>query len=135
MLMVRLATTSPDVLPADAHQTVAEIVREIQVKDPDRPATLHDAALVEQVQLWGDLEEAMRNASGGCWSIRCEGVAYRIQSLALLVGPTPWGEVSVVLLRDRVYERVLAEVGIVAPEPDWDVVARCEERIFGAARG
>jgi hypothetical protein len=103
--------------------------------DEDRPATLHDAAVAEQVQLWGDLEEATRTAIRTCWSIRCEGVAYRIQSLALLVGPTPWDEVSVRLLRDGVYARVLTEVGLPVPAIDWDAVARCEERIFGAVRG
>ncbi len=102
--------------------------------DDDRPATLHDAVVAEQVQLWGDLEEARRTAIAGAWSIRCESVAYRIQSLALLAGPTPWDEVSVVLLRHGVYARVLTEVGIDVPEIDWDRVARCEERISASAR-
>ncbi len=102
--------------------------------DEDRPTTLHEAAVTEQMQLWGDLAEAMRVAIAGCWSIRCENVAYRIQSLALLVGPTPWEEVSVVLLRQGVYERVLTEIGVSVPEIDWDNVARCEARISGLGR-
>lgn len=103
--------------------------------DPDRPATLEEACWVEQVQLWGDLAVAVREAHGGCWSIGCENVAYRIQSLALLVGPSPWDEVSTELLRSGTYERVLREVGVEPPAVDWARVAECEVRIFGSARG
>lgn len=102
--------------------------------DDEWPATLEDAGREEQACLWGDLNDAVRDAIGGCWSIRCGNVAHRIQSLARLVGATPWDEVSVVLLRSGVYERLLREVGIEPDRIDWNVVARCEARIAESAR-
>lgn len=136
LVLIRLATAHPDLMPADAHGWITEMVRQVDaepVVDEDRPATVEEAARTEQVMLWADLEGAMRDAAGGCWSIGCEQVAYRIQSLALLVGATPWEEVSVRLLRGGVYERVLREVGIEPPEIDWVRVAEVEARIASAA--
>jgi hypothetical protein len=97
--------------------------------DDDRTATLEDAARIELVQLWSDLEDARRTAINTTWSIRCENVAYRIVELSRHVGATPWEQISVRLLRDGVYERVLRDAGITYPPIDWDRVALTEARI------
>ncbi len=97
--------------------------------DADFPATLDHAARDEQAQLWYDLFEARRNAHNTERSMQCENVAYRIVSLARLVGATPWGEVQVDLLRDGIYERLLTEAGLDYDPIDWSQVAATEAAI------
>lgn len=95
----------------------------------EHPETLEEAARVEQRALWHDLPDAMANGIGTEWSIRCEGIAWRITNLARFVGATSWEEVSVRLLRAGVYERVLDEAGISYEPIDWDRVTRTEASI------
>lgn len=101
------------------------------MNEEDRPGSLEEAARNEQIQLWGDLEQAVRNALRGGWSIQCDNLAWRITSLAIFVGATPWGDVSVRLLRSGVYERILTEADIPYPPIDWEAVTLTEASIAG----
>ncbi len=99
--------------------------------DDDTPATLEESARVEQEQLWSDLDNAVRFAHNGSWSVQCDNLAWRITNLAAFVGATSWGQVSVTLLRSGVYERILTEAGRPYEPIDWDAVERTEAYIAG----
>jgi len=77
-----------------------------------------DAERLEQVAreelsfLWGDLNTARRNAYRGQWSIQCDHIVGRIETLTPLFGPTPWDEIQIPLLEDGIYQRIHAELGI-----------------------
>ena len=69
----------------------------------------------EQVELWNDLDDAIRHANNGVWSMRCESVCIRIIQAARLVGPTPNGRMVWRLAAGGVYETLLR---IADVEPD-----------------
>jgi hypothetical protein len=102
----------------------------------DLPTNLDDAARLEQVNLWADLDRAIRSALNGVWSMQCDNLTRRITNLAHFVGATPWDQIDVSLTLAGVYERVLTEAGIDYPPVDWDAVARTEVAIAdGPGRG
>lgn len=78
--------------------------------------------------LWGDLDDGIRYAANGQWSIRCDGVADRIKTLTQLVGPTPWERVPLTLLENGVYVRLHDDLGIRV-RPDMRQVADVRERL------
>ncbi len=102
------------------------------------PATRKAAARGWLVSLWHDLAEARTRGINTGWSINCGNLAYRIVRLTRHVGTIPWGEVSVYLLVDGVYERLHQENGLDYPPIDWDAVratvARIEQRQQAAFR-
>lgn len=79
----------------------------------DRTQQLEHALHDELEQLWNDLFWAIRDAHNGTWSLWCDNLASRIQTITRLVGPTPPGQISFGLLREGagVYERLHAEIG------------------------
>lgn len=91
--------------------------------------TLEDVAREEQALLWDDLDRAVASALNGRWSIGCDSLKERIVAFAKILGPTPWDEIQVPLLRSGVYETILKEAGIDCPPIDWDAVRRTEEYI------
>jgi len=99
--------------------------------DDNYPATLDEAASIEQEQLWADLDNAVTSARNGVWSMQCDNLQWRIIHLARLVGPTPWEQIQVTLLRSGVYGRILDEAGIPYLPIDWDAVAETEAAIAG----
>lgn len=78
--------------------------------------------------LWDDLNDAVRDAINGEWSINCGGLEERIKALTKLVGPTSWESVHIPLLESGVYQRIHAEIGIDAPV-DMDGVRRTRASI------
>lgn len=72
----------------------------------------------QQVILWQDLDEAVRSAIDGCWSMRAAGIARRINEAARLVGPTPTAEAPWPLVAGGVYEAVYNAAGIQLTMPD-----------------
>lgn len=90
----------------------------------DRTQQLEEALRDELASLWGDLERAVREALNGVWSIQCDGLAARIQTITELVGPTSPEQISYGLLLEGVdtYERLHAEIGV---HIDRDELDRC----------
>lgn len=78
--------------------------------------------------LWSDLDNAIRYAINGKWSIQCDGLEDRIKTLTQLVGPTPWESVPITMLENGVYQRIHDELGIRV-EPDMAKVADVRERL------
>ena len=89
---------------------------------------LTQAVCDELEYLWNDLDDAMRYALNGTWSIQCDGLADRIKTLTQLVGPTPWDKVQMSLLENGVYQRIHDELDIRV-EPDMDAVREIRERM------
>lgn len=85
-------------------------------------AKLAEVARGELICLWGDLDEARRDAYDDQWSIGCDSLVERIKALTPLVGPTPWAEVQIGLLEDGIYQRVHRQLGIEVAV-DMDAVA------------
>ena len=83
---------------------------------------LTGACREELVYLWGDLDEARRDAHEGQWSMGCDSLVERIKALTSLVGATPWEQVQIPLVEDGVYQRVHRELGIEVAV-DMDAVA------------
>lgn len=81
------------------------------------PAALEAFVRDEQVHLWTDLDEAIRSAINGVWSMRAANVACRIVVAARLVGPTPNGEAPWTLVAGGVYEAVLNAGGVTPDLP------------------
>ncbi len=104
------------------------------MSDDEHPATLDEAAKIEQERLWSDLTQAVRTSHRGCWSIQCEDLTWRIINLARLVGATSWSAVDVSLLRSGVYEKILTDAGIGYEPIDWDAVVRTEAVILAGLR-
>lgn len=90
------------------------------------PSDLEAAVRAELAYLWNDLNEAVRSAINGHWSIRCDSVVDRIKTLIRLVGATPWGEVPMTLLETGLYQRIHEELGIEV-NPDMAEVARLQK--------
>ena len=76
----------------------------------------------ELVSLWTDLEQAIRRAHNGQWSMECDWFLDRIKTLTQQVGAAPWGLLPITLLESGLYQRIHAELGIDAPV-DMDRVA------------
>lgn len=70
----------------------------------------------EQAALWRELDEAIRSAVNGYWSMRAAYVARRIVEAARLVGPTEPDEVLWPLVGGGIYEALL-DIGGVTHEP------------------
>ncbi|MFC1410485.1 hypothetical protein ACEZCY_14595 [Streptacidiphilus sp. N1-12] len=93
------------------------------MSDVDESAWLRAALREELACLWSDLDQAIRYARNGVWSIACAGVQARITAITQLVGPTPWDEIQFNLLEDGTYQRLHTEMGVDAPV-DMAEVAR-----------
>lgn len=87
------------------------------VRDLDT-AALEAFAKDEQTHLWEELEQAIRRAINGAWSMAASNIARRIVRAARLVGPTPHGAASWSLVAGGVYEAVLRAGGIEPDIPD-----------------
>lgn len=72
----------------------------------------------EQVCLWDDLEQDLRYALNGQWSISAEHTAWRLWLIAREIGPTPWENVSLGLLFSGVYQTMVEKMGYPIPEID-----------------
>lgn len=102
------------------------------------PGSLDEAARLELVNLWTDLEHEMSYAYNGEWSVGCDGRVKRIINLSRHLGATPWEQVPVSLLTDRVYQRIMTAAGIqfAAPsEEDLRKIADWVSRQKAYARG
>lgn len=97
--------------------------------DEDEPQTLEEAVRLEVSLLWSDMTSAIRDAINTEWSIRCGWLAGRIVTLSRFVGPTPWEEIDVDLLRNGVYARVYGEASIEYPPIDFVRVEEVHRRI------
>lgn len=79
-----------------------------ELPDEDTADAL-DWIRLEQVYLWGDLQEARRRAIGGCISIQCEGILNRIRQTNEFVGPVHWANISFSDIQNGNY-RVYCEI-------------------------
>ena len=65
---------------------------------------------------WSTLEDQLRNAINGAWSLGCATTVYRIARLTRLVGrPLPWDRVPISLLLNGWYERIHEALGKPSP--------------------
>lgn len=94
--------------------------------EPTRDALI-EACREELECLWSDLSLAQQHAINGVWSIQCEQVQHRIETLTKLVGPTRWEAVQWDLLESGVYQRIHAGLGIEV-HPDMGRVAEGRAR-------
>lgn len=90
----------------------------------DRTTQLEEALRGELAQLWNDLAQAIPSALNGKWSMQCDNLAARIQTLTKLVGAAPPEQISFGLLREGAdtYERLHQEIGV---DIDREELARC----------
>jgi hypothetical protein len=65
-----------------------------------------------QVAAWDHLNDALRRAINGVWSIECGGFAIEALRAARLVGPTPPDEVPSNLVGSGIYAQLLALIDI-----------------------
>lgn len=72
----------------------------------------------EQEILWSQLDNAIRSAIDGVWSMECDSTTDRIVEAANLVGPTHRDSAPWTLLAGGVYEAVLSASGIPVVMPD-----------------
>lgn len=85
--------------------------------------TLEEWIAWEQACLWSDLDEAIRRAANGVWSMGCESVSSRIAGCIKATGHvTPWSEVPWNLATGGVYEALVGIAGAEAPMPTDDVM-------------
>jgi hypothetical protein len=87
-------------------------------------STLTDLLRHEQVQLWGDLDDALRMASNGYWSVGVENKASRIILIAGEVGITPWEKVNYRLLSSGVYSAVVVRAGFGNPSLPYEILMK-----------
>lgn len=88
----------------------------------------------EQANLWYDLQNNIRAAVNGAWSMGAANSALRIIEAARLVGPTPWGDVPTSLVAGHVYETVLRAGGFdpeVPDEAEWQRIDELQQRTTG----
>jgi hypothetical protein len=102
----------------------------------DRTEQLEEALQEELLYLWSDLSQAVNEALNGKWSMRCDNLVARIQTITQLVGVVPPERINFGLLREGVntYEQVHAEIDV---DIDRDELARCRaaaEDYFARAR-
>lgn len=83
----------------------------------------------EQVNLWSDLEIAIRTSRNRTWSISASWFATRIVGAARLVGPTPFEDVPWVLLAGGVYEALLTAGQLTPDLPGEDLWREMEQRM------
>ena len=86
----------------------------------------------ELADLWIDLEQAIRRAHNGQWSMECDWFLDRIKTLTQQVGPAPWEQLPITLLESGLYQRTHAELGVDAPV-DMARVAEVREVINKSA--
>lgn len=98
------------------------------MSDDDEPSTLDDAVRRELECLWDDLYSATRAAIRDGWSINCDHLRWRIETLTRFVGPLPWENVQIPLLESGVYQRIHQEMGVTV-EVDMQRVAQVRARI------
>jgi hypothetical protein len=87
-------------------------VTQVNVRADEMAAWIRD----EQNALWRELDEAIRRAINGRWSMQAAYVARRIVEAARLVGPTHPSEVLWTLTGSGIYDALL-DVGAIEHEP------------------
>lgn len=83
---------------------------------------LTDWVREEQTDLWNDLNNAIRAAANGAWSMEAANIAQRIVAAARLVGPTPHGQIPWPLVAGGVYHAIYAAGHIrtdMLDEAEW----------------
>jgi hypothetical protein len=80
----------------------------------------------EQHLLWHDLDNAIRRAINGDWSIEAANIARRIAGAARLTQPTRYGDVPWNLVAGGVYEALLRAGGVTPSMPDQGEWARLD---------
>ena len=83
----------------------------------DQPANAEEAVRAELANLWHDLDEAVRMAYRGGWSVGCDNVAARIIRLSRLAAPASWQNVPITMLITGTYQGLLTDAGIEHDEP------------------
>lgn len=81
----------------------------------------------QQLALWSDLDDAIRNAINGIWSIAAGHATRAIISAATLIGAAPYDSVPWTLLAGGIYDAVLTGGNIPHEMPDAEEWARLDE--------
>lgn len=96
----------------------------------------HDRAIdlleLEQQHLWNDLNNDVRMAINGVWSIAAESRAWRIVRIARFIGPTDWVDVPLSLLMGGVYQAILKKAGFEDFDPTPEELAPYVDRYSGS---
>jgi hypothetical protein len=98
---------------------------------------LASAVRLELVNLWSDLEDAVRMAANGTWSGGCERLKERIKALSDLVGPASWQDISIPFLLSDTYRTVCEDIGHPCTAPADELAkirARWEAEVASWAR-
>lgn len=90
-----------------------------------REAYVLEVAREELGHLWFDLAELVRDKPDDV--IRRDLLILRIANLSRAVGPTPWSQVPLPLVKNGMYERTYAMVGLGFPPVDWNAVYEGKE--------
>jgi hypothetical protein len=99
--------------------------------DEDTPDSLEAAVRDEIANLWNDLDNAIRMAHNGEWSVGCDNYAGRIIRLSRLAGPLSWENVPFTMLLSGTYHRMLADARIGHAEPGEDHLRKMQEWLDG----
>lgn len=102
--------------PSPAWTGGGQRATEVQAQFEDESPEVDCAALVaavrlELVNLWAELEGAVRMAEDGSRSGGCERLKDRIKAFSDLVGPASWEDISIPFLLSETYLRVCEEIG------------------------
>lgn len=98
--------------PHSSHDSAAPALNEPCDEPPEADcAALVAAVRSELVNLWANLEDAVRLAVDGSWSGGCENLKDRIKAFSDLVGPASWEDISIPFLLSDTYQRVCADIG------------------------
>lgn len=109
-------------ISATGAKVVAKVVLPL-VDEEKRP--LEEFVAETQRRDWDALDDAVRMAIRGGWSIECGSVAACIRDAALLVGPTAWDEVPWECFASGLYVALLTRFGVTdASLPDKTTLAR-----------
>lgn len=100
----------------------------VQLAAGKQPPGLLAAVQDDLICLWSDLDEAMRRALHGGWSMECDWLTERIVTFTQLAGVTPWEEVPTSLVLDGTYQGIMMSAGFGAPEIDLEYVRDLAER-------
>ena len=88
----------------------------------------------EQDYLWQDLNNDLRMAINGYWSMAADSRVYRIVQIAKLVGVTPPGSIQVPLLKWGIYKAVCDRLDVTYEQEDLKMYEQYwgDSRIAGA---
>lgn len=80
----------------------------------------------EQERLWDDLNEALRMAINGVWSIGAEGKAHRVVCNVRLIGPIDSGRIAWPLYTSGIYDMLCGFAGREPIHLDQAEFERCD---------